>query len=430
MKSRAHAVTALVALTYVLLTVTYIFRLPLDAGPDEGRHVEYMEILRAHRRLPVLQGHARPGEESLECQQAQHPPLYYLVLTLLSAPLSDLRSETAWRLLRLLSFAQGAIALLLLFKCAHLLWPDDPIASAAVAIVALFPQYQYMTAVINNSTGALLCTTVVLYAIVLTMKAGGRNDRAWYLLGAAVAAALLTKLTTAWVIVVAVVCVVMCTRQQSQRKIAYLGKHLLMTFGPVTALLGLWIARSWHLFGMLIPQSVTERPWPGTSLFACLMLPDAFWVTFIMPIPHILATLPVPFWLTIPLDWSRWWIVGPLLGLASVAAAGFVRTWLRRHGGWTDRQAWHTSLAGLCVVGIIVSYCLTIVIAIEDVNVLTCGGRYMLSVLPAGALAWAIGLHRLTDSARARSMILGLILVGLLVASIWMHAWVVAFHNI
>ena len=66
---------------YAMLAVGYCVLIPPGGGPDEYEHVEYVRSLAERWQLPALPGSAlaaQPGR--IQTSEAQHPPLYYLLM--------------------------------------------------------------------------------------------------------------------------------------------------------------------------------------------------------------------------------------------------------------------------------------------------------------------------------------------------------------
>ena len=427
MKLRAEHALITVLVIYLAIAVAYAVRLPDAAGPDETEHNEYIRILRDYHRMPLLPGYAPEGLKHLEAQQAQHPPLYYAVLAVLSLPVGDLSSPTGWLALRLISIVLAATALVITFMAARVLWPEGW-GPAAALVMALIPQFQYLTAVLNNSTGEILAGAVYLYLVALVLRGDSDRPRDWWLLGLTTAVALMVKVTTAWVVVGVVACVLIRRRRESHTP-GWTLRRLAAGLLPAAVVMGIWCGRSMLLYSTLLPAAVTTRPLVVTGLIGCIVLPDVGIYIFAQSTLNAITSFPFPFWLARPYLWHNWMIVVPFMIVAGLSVIGYIRTRRRLKRGWEDPQAWHLDVGRVGLLGFILGILTAMMINIKDVNTLLYGGRYMLSLLPICGVAWAVGAMRVSEKPRVRWLAIGLVFLGLLAACIYSHWWIVAFHT-
>ncbi len=239
---------------YVLLVlflakgIIYTLVFPAFSGHDEVAHYTYIRFIAEQGRVPIIPDleewqalnaqRQTPGEDRMPnelykyCQYftadwwngcsetqwlrnpprmisladeyypsgwvytANHPPLYYLLMTPLYW-LSDGQSpETQLYLFRLAAIPFGLLTVLLAFLTARTLFPGDRFLAMTVpAFVAFQPQVAYEAAMLNNDIVAIALTSWVLYLAVT-----GLRDRfplrTCVLLGFALGLAVLTKGTS------------------------------------------------------------------------------------------------------------------------------------------------------------------------------------------------------------------------------------------
>ncbi len=186
----------------VLLTVArgliYVLVIPPWQTPDEPSHFAFVRFVRQNHRLPAsasipvseetLASMSRSGfwklryhaldpvslAESDEFRIATaHPPVYYLLCTLLLIPLKGDDIISQLYVLRLASVFMGALTVLVAFCTVKLLFPDDAVLPLAVsAFIAFLPMHTFMSASVNNDNLAELVASLVVYLLVLMLRDG------------------------------------------------------------------------------------------------------------------------------------------------------------------------------------------------------------------------------------------------------------------
>jgi len=422
-----------IILLYLLFAVNYALNLPPGAGPDENEHIRYVQVLREYWRIPVLPGYAGHEEKHLELVMAQHPPGYYLLLAGLTAAAPEVSPTADVYLLRLVSVAMAVAALVALAAALRLQLGNGAAYVATALLLALLPQYDYMTGVVNNTTGEMLCSALALYALAAIAQCQGRQFWKWILLGCAVGGALITKLTSAWLLVVVLLCIkAYGLTDASRHKWRTLGLRALAALVPATAALAFWVLRSHYLYGIWIPESVTSRRLVHGGVLAFFLLPGVAWAVIARAVPQIVATLAVPFWLTRPDNWPTWWVNLPFAVLVIPAVVGFVRGWWRRcrHRVADQDDARQHSVAAICLTGFFVSFLLTVLMVTRDLNVLVFAGRYMMSTLPMGVVVWAIEVRHLAGTEKNYGFVIAAAAAALLGASLFMTDYTMHFHGV
>ncbi|HZP82743.1 MAG TPA: glycosyltransferase family 39 protein, partial [Chthonomonadaceae bacterium] len=145
----------LLLLLYLGLAVAHAQLVPLGAtgyqnAPDEAAHVVYVRAV-AEGRLPTRSS----GEKTPNGYEWHQPPLYYF-LAARFLPFGE-------RALRYFSILCGLVGLLLIYRAARLLFPDDPIvATLAAGIAALTPTHIALTSTVNNDPLLEVCFSAAL----------------------------------------------------------------------------------------------------------------------------------------------------------------------------------------------------------------------------------------------------------------------------
>jgi hypothetical protein len=422
-----------IMMLYLLFAVNYALNLPPGAGPDENEHIQYLQVLREYWRIPLLPGCASDKEKHLELLMATHPPGYYLLLAGLTAIAPGVSPTADVHLLRLVSVAMAVIALVALAAALRLQLGNGAAYVATPVLLALLPQYNYMTGVVNNTTGEMLWSALALYALAAIAESQGRQFWKWMLLGCAVGGALITKLTSAWLLVIVLLCLrVYGLTGVGRDKWRTFGVRALVALVPATAAVAFWLLRSHYLYGMWIPESVTSRRLVHGDVLAFLLLPDLAWAVIAKAVPQIIATLAVPFWLTRPDNWPTWWVNLPFGVLVSPAVVGFLRRWWAHNRSEVvdhDGTSRH-SVAAICLIGVFVSFLITVLMVSRDLNVLVYAGRFMMSALPMGVLVWAIGVRHLVGTEKNYGFMVAGAAILLLGASVFMTDYVVHFYGV
>lgn len=379
---------------YLLLSVFYVFALPVSSGPDECDHLRYIAVLRTQHRLPVLPRLTAGGQEGLVAEQAQHPPLYYAVLAVASAPFSDLQTPAAQRFLRLLSVLMGLGAVLALARLMRRVWPEDPLtACGALGVVCFLPNLPYLCAMVNNTAGAVLGSAIGLLLLHKALAEPAGAWRRWLAVGLALALAMLAKITALWLLPAALLGLLLHWRR-GPRDWRTLAEALAALLLPALVLVGVWVARNYFSFGEILPERVLDRRY----------LPDGFAVIFFQPF-----ALGLLLWValaSIPLSLvSPFWILrtamGSDVGITAVwcltlpAVVGLWRSYRRsRPAFWAELTPRRLFLV-CCTTGGVAAMFIAVQALLHDWNTGLYAGRYALEAVGAFGVLWAAGLRAL-----------------------------------
>jgi 4-amino-4-deoxy-L-arabinose transferase-like glycosyltransferase len=309
---------------FLVLGLIYTVTVPLFEAPDEPWHFSYIRY--------VAEGHGLPSllnNDSGAYQEVGQPPLYYLVAALVTAPVraDDLRgmmwhnpgfgyhapgtvndnknllihtdreafpphgAALAIHLARLVSLAFGALTVLATWGLAQEVFPNSAsIPLLAAALVALTPQFVFMSSVASNDSSAAALSTATLWAIARMWRLGVTVRRA-ALTGLLVGLASLTKTSTVLLGVFAAVAVLFRLQTAHGGPRSVVGgrwSHAVVLTAVALAVGGWWYARNGWLYGDPLGLSAhLNTPWARpapVSLSSVLptlpMVYRSFWGAF------------------------------------------------------------------------------------------------------------------------------------------------------
>ena len=188
-----------ILLFYIIFGFAYTAATPVFEANDELWHFGYLQFIRETGELPIQ---VFDGSDTVYAQHGSQPPLYYVLMALLTAPI-DIHDADNYRMLnphvtanqpdsfgnknlvlrdnsvdfwrgtglvvlivRLGGLALGAGTIVLVFKVGEFVAPQRPtVAFVAAAITGLNPMFIFVSASINNDALAMILNG----ALVLTM---------------------------------------------------------------------------------------------------------------------------------------------------------------------------------------------------------------------------------------------------------------------
>lgn len=129
---------------------------------------------------------------------ANHPPLYYLMMTSIYWLTDHLTPEEQLVWFRYAAIPFGMLTVLLAYHTVRVLFPNDPrqfLAITVPAVVAFQPQVSYEAAMLNNDILAIALTSVVIWLTAIGLR---KRFPVWncVLIGAFLGLALLAKTTS------------------------------------------------------------------------------------------------------------------------------------------------------------------------------------------------------------------------------------------
>jgi 4-amino-4-deoxy-L-arabinose transferase-like glycosyltransferase len=296
----------LILATYLALGVTYALATPVLEASDEYKHYPVVQYVQQRRALPVLDP-AAPGRW---LQEGAQPPLYYLLMAALTAPIdtSDLpalhqvnehafignpnqvgnknlilhdpaREAFPW---------QGSVAAIYLIRFASLLlgagtvlvtarlgvrFGDDRLALLAAALVAFNPMFLFVHTAVNNDSLAILLGSMGIYLLVRVWHDAPDPKSEWrrYVsLGIVVGLGMLTKLSLGGLLLLAGITLAVLAWQRRRYALFFAGGPLILF--PALLLLAPWLWRNWQLYGDITALNVfvavqgsrlAPLPWQG-----------------------------------------------------------------------------------------------------------------------------------------------------------------------
>lgn len=344
---------------YLAKQMIMVVLFPPFTGHDEVAHYAYLQTVADEGRLPVLLEDRLPVELYPYCRYvlqwwcepwnprwlndppvrmtngelegmqyaANHPPLYYVLMTPVYWLSSGQSAVFQQYLLRLAAIPFGLIVVLLAFRTTTELFPGDEFLAFTVpAFVAFQPQVSYEAAMLNNDILAIALYSAILYVVVRGFQRQ-YPLRDCLLLGVLLGLALLSKGTSLTVAGVIGLAVIAALGWRAVGGIAWRGVAIVV---PAALVAWPWYFFLWRTYGNLsgLPQIAELQKWnrPIGGFFELLFNRSFLTMRF-----H--ETWGYFGWRLIPLpNWLLWAIAIPVL----FAAGGLVQYALTaRPGGPT-----------------------------------------------------------------------------------------------
>jgi len=268
---------------FLSLGLCYSYYTPLWNPPDEERHFAYCEYVAQHHALPPY----RPDPEGNIVSMAFHPPLYYLIGSLLfrndrglleeeisvndgpgytcithpkreaQFPYSG-KAKTA-HLLRLFSLLLGGITVYLIYLIALTIFPGNTtFASATALFVATIPQFLHLSSSISNENLSTTLSTAYLLSLMYIIKEP--HKLRWHVgSGILLGLCLLSKTFTLFYLPVTVYFILWIYFRD--RRNPFLPLSVILGMAIVVG--GWWYVRNWLLFNdpMLSTTVGILNPW-------------------------------------------------------------------------------------------------------------------------------------------------------------------------
>ena len=283
----------LIVLAYITLGVIYALATPPLEASDEYKHypvVQYVQALRlrsgqAQRALPVLD----PDDPGLWLQEAAQPPLYYLLMAALTAPIdtSDLpelhhknphafignpgqvtnknliihdpaREAFPWQgavlavyLIRFASIGLGVGTVLLTARLGSTLF-NPRVGLLAAALTAFNPMFLFVSAAVNNDSLAILFSHLGLYLLVRLWQDTPDPRACWQryaVLGAVLGLGMLTKLSLGGLLGLTGLTLTWLAWRRREWRLLFGGGAIMIAVA--LAMSGWWVARNLRVYGDL-----------------------------------------------------------------------------------------------------------------------------------------------------------------------------------
>ena len=348
------------------LAFTVIF--PLGEGPDEPAHFAYVRYVANNRALPVMRSRLADSDTP----EAFQAPGYYVGAALLAHPFTHAEVELGqnpafsftdrqvpvptfyplpahrfpwkgpylgWHLARCISLALGGLTLWLTYRSSSLVFRGRWPPVAAVAFIALNPQFIYLHTIVSNDALATAAGSLTVYTALLILRSP--RARHFALAGASLALAVLAK-PSALLILPGLLYALIRGWLSLETKRERLAAALTVLLIPAIAS-GWWYIRNLCLYGDLTGMSVAKQalavnyyPEPIAFRAYLSMLPGMFWQTW-------QSTWGLFGWLSFALP--NWVYVALLIAHLS-AAVGLVGALRRTRPPWPLAVTFAISLGG------------------------------------------------------------------------------------
>ncbi|MEW5987431.1 MAG: DUF2142 domain-containing protein [Chloroflexota bacterium] len=278
---KRRPVLYLVFAIYFLLALGYGAVNPLFEAPDEHSHYFQVQFIADVGQLPTVGLQPDPWLG----QEAAQPPLYYLLATLVIAPLDTAGArEQVWRnplarfgdaslptnvnafvhgpaerwpwrgyalaahLLRAINALLGLGTLWFIYDSGRRLWPAAPErALLALGLVAFLPQFAFLHGSISNDPLVILLCTAALWQLLRLWQEGMSRPRLLFL-GLTIGLAILTKAVGLLLLLYAIP-VLLLTSHVSRFTFHTLRLITVWVLLPALLLSGWWLWRNWLLYG-------------------------------------------------------------------------------------------------------------------------------------------------------------------------------------
>lgn len=258
----------------------YLAATPVFEANDEIWHFGFVQHVREHWNPPVQQF---DGKDTLYQQHGSQPPLYYILMALVTAPVAIddadqyrllnphvnalqpdsfgnknliVHDETlsmfrgtglAVLIIRALGLAMGAATIWFVFKVGELIAPQRPtVAFVAAALTGLNPMFIFVSASVTNDSLAMLLNGALVLLLLRSLRDGFRLR---YSLAIALLFAIscLTKLTVFALLPVFVGAAFFAQRKTNDRRGALIFFSLVVVLWMLIA--GWWFVRSVQMYG-------------------------------------------------------------------------------------------------------------------------------------------------------------------------------------
>ncbi len=412
---------------YLAKQAILVLLFPPFTGHDEVAHYSYLRTVATDGRVPVLLEDRLPPEMYRYCKYtlgwwcfpeeeeylanppyeltyddgvvrqegyqyaANHPPLYYLLMTPIYWLSDGASPETQQYLLRFAAIPFGLATVWLAYGLARIVFPRDAFLAVTVpAFVALQPQISYEAAMVNND---IVC--IALYSAMLCLIATGIRDRfparTCVLLGVTLGLATLAKGTSLTAVPIIGLAVLLAV---GWRDLPGILRRGVMIAGPAAVLVAPWYAFLYDTYGNFsgLPQ-VEEMQWwdePNSTFFGMLFGRDFAAMRFE-------ETWGYFGWRKIDFDAPILWAIGiPLI----FAVGGLVQYAVTANRGVARLTGdpvllptgWQTRILVILAVTCVVAYLAVVQFGL-DFSLTQ--ARYYFPVINAAALLLMLGLRTL-----------------------------------
>ena len=388
-------------LLFLSLGLCYSYYTPLWSPPDEERHFAYLEYIAQNHKLPYL----KLDQEYTHIAQAIHPPLYYLIASLLCKNDGKVLSEQlivndgpgfntithpkhegelpysgkarSAHLLRYFSLVLSSATICFIYLMVLAIFPGKILLASATALFAgMNPQFLHISASVSNENLSTALSTIYLFALLFYLNYPVKT-RHHIATGLLLGGCLLSKTSTLFFLPLTI-CVVAWITFRDKRK---LFESLLLICGMAGLVAGWWYVRNWLVFDdpLLSKFLIDSQPWglrstPFSLSYVTTILSNTF-ISFFGYFGAMQIVIPGPHLI----------VYGGITGLGG---AGLCRMFIKRDLTSLQTQAlvllFLSLLGGLAIFaslnisyrGVYMGRYLFVVIA--PIAILTCTGIYFL----------------------------------------------------
>ena len=424
---------------FVFISTIYSILVPSWEAPDEPAHFQYVMHLRQTWALPV--------QKNGGIETAHHPPLFYALATLLTAPVdvgdttgkfhlnrrfiwnqkggNDINAHQqstadtfpyegialALHLVRWLSVLCSAVTVLLTFALTKTLFPTRrSIAVLATTLVAFNPQFLFISAAAMNDSLVVMAATGSLWQMLRAARKPFAA-RQWFGVGLWLSVAVLSKINGVALIPLAGGVLLACAiRDRADGPRPWAGAWNTVWRGglamalPLIVFTGWWFGRNVWLYGDVLGNAVWMQRYPqairtGTLLLLPLFREQlrSFWGVF--------------GWMTVAAPpWFHFAVQG--LMLASVVGLFVYAVKVIKNRATTSR--YEVFGVGFCVATVL--YQQLIMVQQNMVWTTATQGRYLFPIIAPGMILTALGLRSLVPGRAAMPVLGGLAAMCAIVA--------------
>ena len=441
-----HLRRAIIGVTtlFILLGIIYSIMVPAWEVPDEPSHVKYARYLRDTLRLPRQQ-----AQGSIET--SHHPPLYYILAVLASAPANWNNTQGSFRLnpkfiwhrkggheanihqlssvdtfpysgvalalhlMRLLSVTCSAGTVVLTYLLAREIFPNRPsVVCLAAILVAFNPQFLFISAGALNDGLMVMAATGAMWQMLRAVRQPVLS-RQWVYVGVWSSVAALAKISGIVLIPLSVVLLLVCAVFYRNMRILWRGGLAFAV--PVLTLTGWWFARNIWLYGDPFGTMTWGKRFPEAAQKATLRLE-----TFLGPLinEQFRSFWGVFGWMTVAAPPWFFFAIRGLLLISALGLIGYIIMTIRNAKSVSRREVFGVLFCAAVVVlmqGLMIRENLRFVTATQ--------GRYLFPVIAPFMTLVSLGLHSLIP-ARVRKPALIALTTLYLSAALYMPFGVVA----
>jgi hypothetical protein len=291
----------LILVSWGILAINNILKVPPYVGMDVVYHYEYIDYIFTKHQLPF-------SSEGLQMFQS---PLYYIISAFLYVPLSHLFDpSTSNLILRIIPLLCGILQVELAYRATRYVFPQRQDLQVWGTIIAgLLPMNLYISQVVGNEplAGLLSASAVVIGFHMLSSESDLIPERYFILLGTVLGFSLLTKVTVILLIPLSIMLMIYAMhKRQNSRK--YIIVRVMLVSSIIVAIAGWYYVRNWIELGRPFVGSWEYTTWWQDPGFRTIS--DLF--TFGRSLSHPIYSAVHGFWDSL---YSTLWLDGGLSGI-------------------------------------------------------------------------------------------------------------------